>query len=65
MNAHETEPKSEGKNREPLPAQARSPRVRLHIRPLARDSFATFVYVCLGLLLFGEFFALFWLDLFY
>jgi len=61
MSAPEKEPKFEGKN----PAQGRLPRVRLRIRPLARDTFTTFVYVCLGLLVFGEFFALFWLDLFY
>ncbi|MGN0861676.1 MAG: hypothetical protein ACI4P3_07290 [Candidatus Spyradosoma sp.] len=43
--------------------EARS-RARLRMRPLARDSFATFVYACVALLLVGEFVALFWLDIF-
>ena len=35
----------------------------LRVQPLAADAFTTFVYVCIGMLLFGEIIALFWLDL--
>lgn len=42
-----------------------APRQRLRLRRQARDTFSTIVYVAVGILLVGEFFALFWLDLFY
>jgi len=45
------------------PAEQRS-RVRLRMRPPARDSFSSFVYACVALLLIGEFVAMFWLDIF-
>lgn len=60
-----TEAKSAEKSGGNAHTEPQSQRVRLRVRPLAHDSFTTLVYVCLGLLLFGEFVALFWLDLFY
>ena len=45
----------------PAPKTTRAP---LRMQPLAADSFTTFVYACIWVLLIGEFVALFWLDLF-
>lgn len=53
----------ETKNSDVAPAERRS-RVRLRMRPPAKDSFSAFVYGCVALLLIGEFVALFWLDIF-
>ena len=39
-------------------------RKRLRVQPLAKDYFCMFSYACIGALMFAEFVALFWLDLF-
>lgn len=37
---------------------------RLRVQPLAQDTFSSLAYACIMALLFCEFLALFWLDIF-